>query len=117
MKHRSAIIAMVIAVTSACFAAPATAANVEYTLYSTEQRAHLAYIANDQWVDRGIVQFKQPIEQAWWARWSAQGRSWAINASTSNYNDGAWIRCEVRVNGRLVSEDTDLGTTAQVQCG
>lgn len=115
---RKAVIALsAILAAGVAMVAPANASTTQYLLFSTNRQVQVAYVEHNQWVNKGVVGIKQQVEHGWLAIWPAKGQTWSVVASSRNLEDGVWMRCEIRVNGKTIVSDDDWGTTPTVSCG
>lgn len=94
-------------------------AGVTYRLYSTVQNLYVSWISGGQRESRNNAQMRNrtPDDDGWVANFRANpSNSYSIDAATINDDAFAFLRCEVRVDGRLVIEDDGSGADAQVNC-
>lgn len=94
-------------------------AGVIYRLYSTVQNLYISWISGDQRQSRDNAQIRDrtPNDDGWVVNIRTDPSNfYSIDAATINDDVFAFLRCEVRVDGRLVIEDDSSGADAQVNC-
>lgn len=97
-----------------------TGANIViYRLYSTVQKINVSWTSGGQLQSRPNAQMRDRTQDddGWIAVIRTNpGPYYSITASTINDDTFAFMRCEVRVDGRLVIEDDSSGADANVDC-
>lgn len=92
---------------------------VTYRLYSTVQHLYVSWISGNQRQSRDNAQMRERThdDDGWVANIRTdRSSSYLIDAATINDDTFAFLRCEIRVDGRLVIEDDGSGADAQVNC-
>ncbi|MFV3114433.1 hypothetical protein [Gordonia amicalis] len=83
------------------------------------QNLYISWISGDQRQSRDNAQIRDrtPNDDGWVVNIRTDPSNfYSIDAATINDDVFAFLRCEVRVDGRLVIEDDSSGADAQVNC-